>query len=156
MALTLPWINGPATTTPSQSDRTVMASRLELRRLRHVPAFLIASLRLRHAIRQAPGAIGLGLRARPLSRTFWTLSAWSNHEALQTYNHTPLHRGIVERFRPHMSASTFRFYTTTADTQPGWDDALRRLNEPSASESHAAPRHPSASHLHAGDPPAAG
>ena len=138
MALTLPWSDGPATTTASQTDRTVMASRLELRRLRHVPAFLIASLRLRHAIRHAPGAIGLGLRARPLSRTFWTLSAWTDYEALQAYNHTPLHRGIVARFRPHMAASSFRFYTTTAGTQPGWDDALRRLDEPSASEHRAA------------------
>ena len=89
---------------------------------------------------QVGGAAGLGLRARPLSRTFWTLSAWTDHEALQTYNHTPLHRGIVERFRPHMAASTFRFYTTTADTLPRWDDALRRLDEPSPHRGATDPR----------------
>jgi quinol monooxygenase YgiN len=142
MTLTLPWIHGPAPASPSPTDRTVMTSRLELRRLRHVPAFLIASLQLRHAIRQAPGAIGLGLRARPLARTFWTLSAWTDHEALQTYNHSPLHRGIVERFRPHMAGSTFRFYTAPAGTRPGWDDALRRLDKSSGPERPAAQRRP--------------
>jgi len=136
--ITLPWIPGPAATTAPPTPRTVMASRLELSRLRHVPAFLIASIRLRRAIPHANGAIGLGLRARPLARTFWTLSAWTDQQALQAYNHSPLHREIVERFRPHMASSTFRFYPAQDGTPPRWDDALRRLNAPANHETGVA------------------
>lgn len=131
--ITLPWIHGPAAKTTPPTPRTVMASRLELRHLRHVPAFLLASIRLRHGILQANGAIGLGLRARPLARTFWTLSTWTDQQALQAYNQSPLHRGIVERFRPRMASSTFRFYAADDGMPPRWDDALRRLN---AQQSH--------------------
>lgn len=133
--ISLPWINGPAANTTPPTLRTVMASRLELSHLRHVPPFLIASIRLRRAIAEADGAVGLGLRARPLARTFWTLSAWSDQQALQAYNQSPLHRGIVERFRPHIASSTFRFYAVEDGMPPRWDDALRRLT---AQESHEA------------------
>ena len=126
--ITLPWIDGPAAKTTPPTPRTVMASRLELRHLRHVPAFLIAAIRLRHAIAKADGATGLGLRARPLARTFWTLSVWTDQQALQAYNQTSLHRGIVERFRPRMAGSTFRFFPAEDGMPPRWDDALRRLN----------------------------
>lgn len=138
--ITLPWIHGPAARAKPDSVRepqpamTVMASRLELRSLRHVPAFLIASLRLRRAIAETDGAIGLTLRARPLARTFWTLSVWTDRQALQAYNRTPLHRGIVERFRPRMASSTFRFYSVADGTTPQWDEALRRLSTPQGQE----------------------
>ena len=133
--ITLPWIHGPAAKTTPLTPRTVMASRLELLHLRHVPALLIASIRLRHAIPQGDGAVGLALRARPLARTFWTLSAWTDQQALQAYNQSPLHRGIVERFRRHMASSTFRFYAAEDGPPPRWDEALRRLT---AQESHEA------------------
>lgn len=126
--ITLPWIDGPAARTTPPTPHAVMASRLQLQRLRHVPGFLMASIRLRRAVRDADGAIGLGLRARPLARTFWTLSTWTDQQALQAYAQSPLHRGIVERFRPHMAGSTFRFYAADGGMPPRWDDALRLLD----------------------------
>jgi hypothetical protein len=50
-----------------------MASRLELQRLRDVPRFLIAALRIRRQMLDSPGAVGLSLIARPLQHAFWTL-----------------------------------------------------------------------------------
>jgi len=46
-----------------------MASRLELRRLRDVPSFLAAALRIRRQMLASPGVLGLSLIARPLHRT---------------------------------------------------------------------------------------
>jgi hypothetical protein len=59
-----------------------MASRLELRQLRDVPPFLTAALRIRRQMLGSPGALGVSLIARPLHRTFWTLSAWQDQAAL--------------------------------------------------------------------------
>jgi hypothetical protein len=119
---TLPWTNGPAAPTP-----VVMASRLELRRRRDVPAFLLASLRLRRMVRSAPGAGGLGLAAQPWSKTFWTLSTWASQDDLHAYAATPVHREIMRRFRPAMAGSTFVEWTHDGDAPPTWDEARRHL-----------------------------
>jgi hypothetical protein len=122
---TLPWAQG---TTPAPSAPTVvMASRLELRRRRDVPAFLIASLRLRRAFRHAPGSVGLGLAAQPWSRTFWTLSTWASQADLRAYSASPLHRQIMRRFRPAMAGSTFVEWTSVEGAAPSWDEARERL-----------------------------
>jgi hypothetical protein len=48
---------------------TSQASVLRLRRLREVPALMVAALRLQAAFAGSPGAIEMSLRAAPLRRT---------------------------------------------------------------------------------------
>lgn len=123
--LELPWAPGPST--PTTEPVVVMASRLELAQYRHVPAFLIASLRLRRALRSAPGALGLGLAAAPGSRTFWTLSIWRGQEELRAYAASPLHRRVMSRFAPRMAASTFVDWAASGEHVPSWEEARQRL-----------------------------
>src|SRR5580658_2475475 len=78
---TLPW-KAPNSPPPADGPVTVMASRLELRRLSDVPSFLAAALRIRRQMLASPGVLGLSLIAQPLHRTFWTLSAWQDQAAL--------------------------------------------------------------------------
>ena len=78
---TLPW-KAPNSPPPADGPVTVMASRLELRRLSDVPSFLAAALRIRRQMLASPGVLGLSLIARPLRRTFWTLSAWQDQAAM--------------------------------------------------------------------------
>jgi hypothetical protein len=108
-----------------------MASRLELRRLRDVPSFLVAALRIRRQMLRSPGALGVSLIARPARRTFWTLSAWQDQAALSAAVGRQPHREIMTRFRPRMAGSSFVTWTAPATALPiGWDDALRRLDNP--------------------------
>ena len=123
--ITLPWT--PGTSPAPGHPVVVMASRLELRRRRDVPAFLVASLRLRRAFRHAPGSVGLGLAAQPWSRTFWTLSTWASPADLRAYSASPLHRDVMRRFRPAMAGSTFVEWTSDDDAAPSWDEARERL-----------------------------
>ena len=76
---------------------TVQASVLRLRRLRDVPAFMSAALRLQAAFDDAPGAIKMSLRAAPLRRTFWTLSHWRSDADLLGF---VVHRVHLELMRP--------------------------------------------------------
>jgi len=85
--MTVPW---KATNLPQPVTLT-QVSRLELTHLRDVPGFLIAALRIRRATLNAPGAVGLSLRAAALGRTFWTLSSWSDREAITAFVTSGVH-----------------------------------------------------------------
>jgi len=106
---------------------TVQASVLRLRKLRDVPAFMAAALRLRTAFATSPGAIEMSLRAAPLRRTFWTLSHWRSDADLRGFVLHPAHLALMRRFRPTMRSSNFVTWHTTDDLPPTWNDAARRL-----------------------------
>ena len=63
---TFPWTTPKPPPRPPDGPVTVVASRLELRRLCHVPPFLAAALRIRRQMLSSPGSLGLSLIARPL------------------------------------------------------------------------------------------
>lgn len=127
---TLPW-TAPKSLPPGGGPVTVMASRLELHRLRDVPPFLAAALRIRRQMLGSPGTLGLSLIARPLHRTFWTLSAWKDPAALSAAVGCRPHRQIMTRFRPRMAGAAFVTWTTPGTALPiSWDEALRRLSNP--------------------------
>jgi hypothetical protein len=133
---TLPWT---ASNSPQQHDGTVtvMASRLELRRLRDVPSFLAGAMRIRRQMLGSPGALGVSLIARPLRRSFWTLSAWQDQAALGAAVGREPHRRIMTRFRPRMAGSSFVTWTAPASALPiTWDEALRRLEKPDTVHDH--------------------
>lgn len=123
---TLPWVtpNKPEANT----EAVVMASRLQVRSLVHVPGFFLRALSAWRQVSQAPGAFGASLIANPLKGVFWTLSAWESNEALDTFARTDPHRTIVQRLKPTMKISHFVFWTVdTADLPITWKDAKQRL-----------------------------
>ncbi|MEU2443403.1 DUF3291 domain-containing protein [Streptomyces althioticus] len=125
---TLPWV----TPNPARPDTQafVMASRFEVRSLKDVPRFFRKSLAAWGQVRQAPGALGASLVARPLRRTFFTLSAWESREALYTYARTEPHKSVMTGLRDTMRTSTFTFWEVPADALPiDWAEAERRLAE---------------------------
>ncbi|MDG3009289.1 DUF3291 domain-containing protein [Rhodococcus sp. D2-41] len=124
---TIPW------TTPKDAaippEVVVMASRFDLQSLAQVPAFLRAAMRIRAQMLGAPGVVGLSLIARPLHKTFFTLSAWSDRGALdKAVAHRP-HVDTMTNFHPKMAGSTFAFWTAPGTSLPlQWPEAMRRLD----------------------------
>lgn len=123
---TLPWtVPNPA---EPNTKAYAMASRFEVRSAKDVPRFFLSSLSAWRQVRSAPGALGASLIAQPLKRTFFTLSAWENRDALYAFARTQPHRGIMARLRPTMRTSTFTFWEVAAEQLPlSWPDAKRRL-----------------------------
>ena len=68
-----PWI----TFAPPDSNREYFAllSYLPLKKFCAIPSFLRFTFQIQTQLRTTPGAVGYSLRAKPLSRNFWTLSA---------------------------------------------------------------------------------
>ena len=125
---TLPW-KAPTSRPSAGGPVTVMASRLELRRLSDVPSFLAAALRIRRQMLASPGVLGLSLIARPLHRTFWTLSAWQDQDAMSAAVGREPHLHLMKHFRPRMAGSSFVTWTATG-VPITWDEARRRLEKP--------------------------
>jgi heme-degrading monooxygenase HmoA len=127
----LPW--SAADTPPAGQDAYVMASRFELTSMWRSPAFLTQAIRAWRQARRSPGVYGVTLRAEPLRRTYWTLSAWTGEAALQEFARTEPHRTIMRRVRPWAKTATFRFWAAPAgQLTPGqlWPEAERRINAP--------------------------
>ncbi|WP_105968931.1 DUF3291 domain-containing protein [Streptomyces geranii] len=123
---TLPWtkVNKPA----PDATAYVMASRLEVRSLSDVPRFFLRSLAAWKQVKSAPGAYGASLIAQPLKRTFWTLSAWEDKQALYTYARTEPHKSVMAGLRSTMDRSVFTFWETPSAGLPiDWSDARERL-----------------------------
>ncbi|MCP2335506.1 hypothetical protein [Actinomadura rupiterrae] len=125
---TLPWMT-PQAPGPG-AEALVMASRLEVRSLRHVPGFFLASMALLRQARRSPGALGLSLRAQLPRRTFWTVSAWDGRDALNSYASTEPHKSTMRAKRKVMRESTFVFWTVpAADLPVAWGEVERRIAE---------------------------
>jgi len=76
----------------------------------------------------AAGVLGYSVLARPLSRRFWTLSAWKNEAMLRTFVNHPPHVRIMTALTPHMGETKFvRWMVKGSELPLQWDDALSRL-----------------------------
>lgn len=128
MFAALPWRD---VADPADGPLVVSVTRLRLLRWRDVPPFLVAVGRLRADLAKEPGAVTLGLAARPFRRTFWTLSAWRDEDSLRAYVRGPGHTAAMKRFRKGMTGATSALWTTDGG-RPTWAEALARLDADAA------------------------
>ena len=115
----LPW----SADRPAVGPGVVLVTELHLRRLADVPAFFRASLAIRRQVAGSRGARALLLRARPLTRTFTTVSWWDDDAAVRAFARTDPHRGAMRYWAPRLTAFSNR--TLPGDgTPPTVDGAL--------------------------------
>lgn len=120
--ITVPWIARRKTT---DTTVTVMASRLQLAKRRSVPQFMYLALGAFVQVLRAPGVAGAALKAEPLKGRFWTLSSWTDQEAIAAYSGSDPHRSTVGTLKPKMAGSRFLVYQVTG--RPDWKDAIARI-----------------------------
>jgi len=125
---TLPW-TGPRGAEVATAPALVMASRFELKGYRDVPGFLLAALRIRRQMLKSPGVVGVSLISQPLRKTFYTLSAWRDRDALDAAVVAQPHAATMAKYRTRTNDSAFTFWEHSPDTPPGWPEAHRRLDE---------------------------
>ncbi|MFF4100996.1 DUF3291 domain-containing protein [Streptomyces sp. NPDC001903] len=127
----VPW-STPTPPAPG-AEVHVMASRFETRTLAGAFRFFLRSPGIILQIRKAPGAHGVALRARVLGRTFLTLSAWEDRDALYRFARSEPHRSGSRAAAAFMRESVFTFWSAPASALPiTWDEAERRLAEEAA------------------------
>ena len=120
-----PWIMfGP----PDKSrEYFALLSCLPLNKYRAIPDFLRFSLQIQKQLRATPGVIGYSLRAKLLSRNFWTLSAWADEKALTDFVAKIPHEQAMQAMMPHMGPTKFTKWNFLCSALPlGWEEAMQR------------------------------
>jgi len=125
----LPW-KGFAEVDPPQ-QYLVMASRLPLRSHWKILTFLRLTLVVRKQLASANGIVGYSLLAQPLSKRFWTLSAWRSEQGLDAFARALPHADVMRELRPHMDATKFVTWSVPGSALPiPWNEAMAHLNAP--------------------------
>ena len=128
----IPWRN----LSPIEPDRAylVMASRLPLKTHRRIPKFMRLTHVVARQLQRTPGLVGYGLLARPIAKTFWTLSAWEDRQALAAFTRTMPHLQVMKDLQPHMMSTTkFTQWTIPGSSFPvSWVDAFAQLDQEDA------------------------
>ena len=121
----MPWTK-LASVEPGQ-EYLALLSYLPLRKYSKIPAFFRYSLQVQQQMRKAPGAIGYSMRAKILSRNFWTFSVWKDDRALMEFVRTAPHGNVMKSIAPHMGATKFtKWKVQGSAVPPTWDDAVKR------------------------------
>ena len=113
-------------------DLVALLSYLPLKSYWRLPPLFFYTALVARQLAAAQGLLGYSLLARPLSKRFWTLSAWQNEMALEAFVHHPPHQHIMAALAPHMDKTKFVRWTVKGSQLPlQWEDALPRTSSAS-------------------------
>ncbi|MEU0504782.1 hypothetical protein [Nocardia sp. NPDC005998] len=124
----LPWTAGVHK--PAEGDQLhVLTSRLPLTNYIDVPRFLYWTMRIRTQLVSAPGCVGFALDAKLISKTFWTLSAWSDKQAMDHFAHSGTHAKMLADMAGRIGDPNFvESSASTGDIPLSWADARVRIS----------------------------
>jgi quinol monooxygenase YgiN len=110
-------------------DFIALLSYLPLKSYWRVPPFFLYSAQVMKQLASAQGLLGYSVLARPLTKRFWTLSAWKDEAALRAFVQHPPHVRLMAALAPHMDKTKFVRWMVKGSQLPlRWDDALRRFS----------------------------
>ena len=123
-----PWIMfGPP---DKNREYFALLSSLPLNKYRAIPGFLRFSSQIQKQLRATPGVIGYSLRAKLLSRNFWTLSAWADEKSLMGFVVKIPHEQAMKAMAAHMGPTKFTKWKVPGSVLPlQWKDAMLRSQE---------------------------
>ncbi len=120
-----PWIK--FATPDTSREYFALLSYLPLKKFRAIPSFLRLLFQIQKQLRATPGVIGYSLRAKVLSRNFWTLSAWADEEALMDFVAKIPHAQAMKAMMPHMGPTKFTKWKVLGSALPlRWEEAMER------------------------------
>ena len=120
-----PWVKFAAPET--DGEYIALLSHLPLNKYRAIPGFLRFSSQIQKQLRTTPGVIGYSLRAKLLSRNFWTLSAWADEKTLMNFVAKIPHGQAMKPMMPHMGPTKFTKWKVLGSPLPlRWEEAMQR------------------------------
>jgi hypothetical protein len=123
LAMDSPWIKFAAPDT--NREYVALLSYLPLNKFRAIPSFLNFLIQIQKQLRATPGIIGYSLRAKLLSRNFWTLSAWTDEKTLMEFVVKIPHGQAMKAMLPNMGSTNFTKWSVSGSALPlRWADAM--------------------------------
>jgi hypothetical protein len=109
-----------------------LLSYLPLQSYLKVPLLFRFTMQIQRQLKASPGAIGYSMRAKLLSREFWTLSVWEDGRSLMDFVAKVPHGEIMKALAGHMGATKFTQWKILGSAiPPHWDEATRRMSQES-------------------------
>ena len=117
---------------PADANREYLAllSYLPLNKYSAVPGFFRFSFQIQRQLRSTPGVVGYSLRAKILSRNFWTLSVWEDQKPLMDFVAKTPHAEAMRAMTPHMGPTKFTQWKVAGSSLPlSWNEAMQRSQQ---------------------------
>ncbi len=111
-----PWITFASA--DAHREYLALLSYLPLNKYSAVPGFFRFSFQIQKQLRSTPGIIGYALRARILTRNFWTLSVWQDQGALMKFVAKIPHGEAMKTMTPHMGPTKFTQWKVAGSSLP--------------------------------------
>jgi hypothetical protein len=120
----------------------VSITRLRVRAVRFLPAFIWYALRSLAQARRSVGCFGADVR-REKRLVFWTRTAWSDLAAMRAYVGSGAHRTVMPKLQSWCDEASVVHFEQSSDELPDWTisaEKIRQDGRPSRV------RHPSVAH----------
>jgi quinol monooxygenase YgiN len=113
--------------TDSHLEYLALLSYLPLKTHWAIFRFLRFTLQIQKQLRDTPGVLGYSLRAKPMSRNFWTLSVWEDEKALREFVVKLPHGDAMKALTPRMGPTAFTRWKVPGSAIPlRWEEAMQR------------------------------
>jgi hypothetical protein len=130
----------------------VSITRLRVRALRHLPAFLWGAFGSARQAKNAPGNRAVSV-LRDASRAFWTRTIWDDEKAMRAFMALGAHRRVMPRLLEWCDEASLVHWTQDSLDPPSWQEAHQRLLREGR---RSKVKHPSAAHQRFEIPPPRG
>jgi hypothetical protein len=120
----------------------VSVTRLRVRSWRYLPGFFLLAIRSARQARRAEGNLATSVLS-DANRAFWTLTAWTDAEAMRRYMLAGAHGRGMRRLMTWCDEAAVAHWPQADASLPGWAEAHRRLQ---AEGRPSKVRHPSPAH----------
>lgn len=104
----------------------VSVTRLHLKSIKHLFAFMGANGVAVRSLRQTPGFIQ-GVELMDGLRTFWTLTVWDNEQAMRMFRNGDAHRKAMQSLPGWCDEASYANWQQPNNTLPDWDMAYKNM-----------------------------
>lgn len=104
----------------------VSITRLRLRSIRFLPAFILWANRSQKQARRSEGNLAIEI-LRDARWTFWTKSAWKDEDSMRAFMLDEPHRSAMAKLSDWCDEASVAHWTQEADQLPDWKEAHRRM-----------------------------
>ena len=106
----------------------VSITRLRVRSLRYLPAFLINAFRSAQQAKAASGNLAVSLLS-DARFTFWTRTVWNDEQSMRAFMITGAHRSVMPRLLHWCDEASVAHWLQDSPEPPSWQEAYRRLQK---------------------------
>jgi hypothetical protein len=104
----------------------VSITRLRVRSLRYLPAFLLGALRSAREAKNASGNLAVSLLSDS-HLAFWTRTLWTDERSMRDFMFAPAHRRVMPKLLQWCDEAAVAHWLQETPEPPSWQEVHRRL-----------------------------